>query len=389
VIDVAEHDDSRDTGLPPGLPQAERVLWQGKPDWRRLAARALHVNKLGIYFLLLLAVRQVLLWEGGAATADALASAARTLALGGVALGLLVGLAGLMARSATYTITNRRVILSFGIALPMSVNLPYSRLEAADIKEYADGSGDIALAPVAGSRLSRVVLWPHTRTFALGEARPALRALPSVADVAEILADAMATDQARRPRPAAVPQDDAPDASREESPARARAWLAYPTAPLAAAGGLVVIAIAGVALFRLAGGAADAGSAEAVLAERALYFTDRDDGSVAVTDARSGALVDTLAPGTNGFVRSTLRGLARARRAVDAGDARPFILKRLETGRVLLVDPVTDREVDLYAFGHDNADDLARFLDGAPAARSDAGRDDVVAANQTAKEVRK
>jgi len=389
VIDVAEHDDSRDAGLPPGLPQAERVLWQGKPDWRRLATRALHVKKLGIYFLLLLAVRQVLLWEGGTAAAEALASGARTLALGGLALGLLAGLAWLLARSATYTVTNRRVILSFGIALPMSVNLPYSRLEAAAVKEYADGSGDIALTPAAGSRLSRVVLWPHTRTFALGEARPALRALPSVADVAEVLADAMATEQKRRPRPETVAGGDAAARNNAETPSRGRAWLAYPTAPLAAAGGLAVFAVLGVALYQLAGGAGEEGNAEAVLAERALYFTDRDDGSVAVTDARNGALVDTLAPGTNGFVRSTLRGLARARRAVDAGDARPFALKRLESGRVLLVDPVTDREVDLYAFGHDNADDLARFLDGAPAARSEAGQGDVVAANQTAKEVRK
>jgi len=280
VIDVAEHDDSRDAGLPPGLPQAERVLWQGKPDWRRLATRALHVKKLGIYFLLLLAVRQVLLWAGGTAAAEALASGARTLALGGLALGLLAGLAWLLARSATYTITNRRVILSFGIALPMSVNLPYSRLEAAAVKEYADGSGDIALTPAAGSRLSRVVLWPHTRTFALGEARPALRALPSVADVAEVLAEAMATDQKRKPLQAAANDDRA---GVPATPPRPRAWLAYPTAPLVAAGGLAVVAVLGVALFQLAGGARDASGSEPVLAARALFFTDREDGSVAGT----------------------------------------------------------------------------------------------------------
>ena len=35
-------------GLPAALPDGERLLGQGTPEWRALAVRALHVRKVGI-----------------------------------------------------------------------------------------------------------------------------------------------------------------------------------------------------------------------------------------------------------------------------------------------------------------------------------------------------
>ena len=37
-------------GLPERLPDGERLLWQGAPDWRALARQAFHVRGLAIYF---------------------------------------------------------------------------------------------------------------------------------------------------------------------------------------------------------------------------------------------------------------------------------------------------------------------------------------------------
>lgn len=378
MIDIAEHDDTAEDGVPGGLPEDERILWQGKPDWRRLATRALHLRKVAVYFLVLLLARQLLLLRDGAPLAEVSGSALQTAVLGGAAIGLLALLAWLLARASVYTLTSRRLIMSFGVALPVSLNVPFSRLDAADLKEFADGSGDIVLRPRAGERLSFIVLWPHVKPFSFGRAQPMLRAITSVADVAGLLADAIAAEARRRPRPAPPAADAvAADGSTEMPRRRSRfaSLLEYPTGPLAAGTALVAVSILSVAWFRLSGaGDAPAGTDEPVVAELRLNFEDRADGAVLVTDADTQAVIDTLAPGSNGFVRSTLRGLARARRAQNAGNDTPFALVRLASGRVLLSDPVTGREVDLYAFGHTNARALARFLDAAAGSPSSAAR---------------
>ena len=70
-----------------------------------------------------------------------------------------------------------------------------------------------------------------------------------------------------------------------------------------------------------------------------LRFEDRADGAVLVYDVANDRLVDTLKPGTNGFVRGVLRGLARERRARQIGPAPPFRLTRWADGRLSLDDP--------------------------------------------------
>ena len=94
---------------------------------------------------------------------------------------------------------------------------------------------------------------------------------------------------------------------------------------------------------------------------RDLLFTDRDDGAVAVHDP-AGALVAILPPGTNGFVRGALRGLARERRRGDAPIAAPFHLTEYIDGRLTLEDAATGRRLDLRAFGATNAGAFARLL---------------------------
>jgi putative photosynthetic complex assembly protein len=92
-----------------------------------------------------------------------------------------------------------------------------------------------------------------------------------------------------------------------------------------------------------------------------LRFEDRADGAVLVYDPAN-RLVDTLQPGTNGFVRGVLRGLARERRARQVGTAPPFRLTRWADGRLSLDDPQTGRHVDLEVFGPTNAGAFADIL---------------------------
>jgi hypothetical protein len=144
-------------------------------------------------------------------------------ALGLVALGLIGLYAWLAARTTVYAITNRRVLLTVGIALPVTLNLPIKGIGSAEVKLLADGTGDIPLAVTGKQRFSFVVLWPHVRPWRLACVQPMLRAVPPAADVASILGTAWSGAQpdpchvasapnAASPSPAGV-TEDAPEAA--------------------------------------------------------------------------------------------------------------------------------------------------------------------------------
>lgn len=134
-----------------------------------------------------------------------------------------------------------------------------------------------------------------------------------------------------------------------------------PRGALLAAAGLVTLAIAGAGLGRLAGHSTAAPSASAV-ETRQLRFADRADGAVVITED-DGNLVSVVAPGTNGFLRGVVRGLAQERMRRDVGAETPFQLTRWSDGRLSLTDPVTDRHVYLEAFGPSNVAPFAALLD--------------------------
>ncbi len=130
--------------------------------------------------------------------------------------------------------------------------------------------------------------------------------------------------------------------------------------PIAAACGLAIASIAAVAAVRLSGMPITVPDA-AVAQSRTLNFIDHDDGSVAVVDASDGSLVETIV-GQNGFVRGTLRGLARERKRQSIGPQQPFTLVAHVDGRLTLLDPATGRRVDLESFGPTNEREFARML---------------------------
>jgi putative photosynthetic complex assembly protein len=107
-------------------------------------------------------------------------------------------------------------------------------------------------------------------------------------------------------------------------------------------------------------------------AVRDLRFGDAADGAVVVTAWPDGAIVEVLPPGTNGFARGVLRGMARERHSREIDSTPPFRLTRWTDGRLSLDDPSTGRRIELDAFGPTNTAVFARLM-GAEARRTDRG----------------
>lgn len=125
--------------------------------------------------------------------------------------------------------------------------------------------------------------------------------------------------------------------------------------------GIAILALVGLTIAPMP--AARAPEAAASLrSERSFVAADRADGAVVLTDAASGREVLVVAPGEDGFLRGTLRGLARDRRMRDLGPAAPFRLALWSDGRLTLDDTATGRRLDLLAFGQTQADAFARLL---------------------------
>lgn len=139
-----------------------------------------------------------------------------------------------------------------------------------------------------------------------------------------------------------------------------------PRGPLLGAAALVGVAIVAVLAVQATGVGRLTDAPDRILAERTLHFEDGPAGSVAVIDARTGAPVDTLEPGADGFIRATLRALVRERRMKGLGAETPFHLSRQADGRLLLLDPATGRQIDLHAFGPTNAAAFDRLLAAGP-----------------------
>jgi putative photosynthetic complex assembly protein len=133
----------------------------------------------------------------------------------------------------------------------------------------------------------------------------------------------------------------------------------FPRAPLFGAAALVLLALAAAGLGRF--GRAPAVAEIAASAQRDLRFADRDDGAILVYQT---GIADPVAvvTGQAGFLRGTLRALARERRLDRLGADAPFRLSAWPDGRLTLDDTATGQRIELEAFGSDNAAVFARLL---------------------------
>lgn len=217
-----EHEFEPVHGMPAELPAGEVLLWQGAPQWQRLAVDAFHVRKVAVYFGLLILARGVGLLAEGQPTAQVLASMATGLVwqlpLAAAGLGLLTLLAWLSARTTVYSLTNRRVVMRVGMVLSITFNLPLRQVEAAAVARGPGGSGELCLQLGGPQRIAYLHLWPHVRPWQLRRTQPMLRGLARVDEVATLLTQAMqalhgeqlqrataAAPATTRPTPASLP----------------------------------------------------------------------------------------------------------------------------------------------------------------------------------------
>jgi hypothetical protein len=192
----SEYDVEPVAGLPALPPRGEHVLWRGAPDARSVALRALHVRGIAIYFGVLATWRVIGIVYDGGSLSDATAAVATFAVLAAGALSLLALIAWGVARTTVYTITNRRVVMRIGIALPVTFNLPYAQIDGAALRPYEDGTGDIPLQLREGTRLAYFVLWPHARPWHFARPEPMLRSVRDAAATAQLLSEALAASQA-------------------------------------------------------------------------------------------------------------------------------------------------------------------------------------------------
>lgn len=170
-------------GLPGRLPPGEQILWQGAPDWRVLARTAFHTRLIAGYFAALSAIALAFAVSSGGYTGFII-----TATMGVVGVALLHLLAWGAARTTLYTLTNRRIVLRIGIAVPKCVNLPLAVIASVDLAERADGTGDLPLTLVGAPKLGYLALWPHARGWRISRPQPMLRAVPGAAELAALVA---------------------------------------------------------------------------------------------------------------------------------------------------------------------------------------------------------
>ncbi len=185
-----EHEFEAEHGLPEPLPAGERVLWQGAPVFASMVERVFHARTLAIYFAIILAARAVTVLVQGGTVADAGIAVLWLLPAVVLALGNIVLLAWLTSKTTVYTITDQRVVMRVGIVLTVTFNLPFSRIESADIQRGRGPTGDIALSLAGPDRIAYLHLWPHARPWRLKKTEPMLRSIEDVGAVSRVLADA-------------------------------------------------------------------------------------------------------------------------------------------------------------------------------------------------------
>lgn len=214
---IHEHDSEPVRGLPGILPAGERVIWQGSPQWRSFLVHALHVRWVIGYFAVITAWRFVSALDDGLSPLAAVSSALWLMPLWLAVIAVLVGYAFAVARTTIYTITNNRLVIRFGVALQMAVNVPFTTVASADLRLLGDGTGQIPLTLDGDLRLAYLVMWPHARFGQFINPQPMIRSIADPQGVAAILAAALAGHAA----PAAIPASAA-----RQTPARALRPLA-------------------------------------------------------------------------------------------------------------------------------------------------------------------
>ncbi len=189
-----EFDGEPIKGLPEELPAGEEILWQGSSDWWALARHAFHIGLVAAYFIALMSWQVGSSVVGGEGFFSSLASSFILVPIALACIGLLCALAFLYSNTTVYTITNHRIVMRFGVALPKAVNLPFTVIDSAALKNHGNDVGSIPLVLGKESKVGYFHMWPNVRPGKLKSPQPMLRCVPQVGTVASILTRALRAD---------------------------------------------------------------------------------------------------------------------------------------------------------------------------------------------------
>lgn len=185
-----ESSRARIRGVNEALPAGERVLWEGSPDARALARHLFFVRPISVYLSAM-----VFWWVAVNVSQVGTTSFWTTLGTQILLSGGVVGAAWLFARAiargTTYAITDRRLVLNFGVIFPLTINLPLRYVQGASARQFSDQTGQIAVQLSTKEKLAWIVLFPHVRPWTFNNPEPLLRGLTDPVKVGEILREAV------------------------------------------------------------------------------------------------------------------------------------------------------------------------------------------------------
>ena len=184
------------------LAPGELVVWQGGPTLKGIACDIFHLRAALVYIAALVALDGYQAWAKHIPALKALHNSVPLFLGLGLATGIFATLAYMTARTTRYMITNRRVIMKYGMAMPVTLSLPYRQIVGASVEVDADHTGKIALLLRADNHMPYLKLYPFARAWMLARPEPMLRAVPHVALVAGLLTRALqAAERSRRDAP--------------------------------------------------------------------------------------------------------------------------------------------------------------------------------------------
>ncbi|MEM8983288.1 MAG: photosynthetic complex putative assembly protein PuhB [Pseudomonadota bacterium] len=169
---------------------AEAILWEGQPTNSGMFWRAFGARWIALYLAVLLVYRVVDALGSNGGTAAVTGAIVSVAVLTAILATIIGGLAYLTTRASAYTITDRRVIIDLGVALPMRVDVPIRLIQRADLLRHSDGSGDIVFTLTGEDRAKYFVFWPHVRPFRWLRVQPTLRSIVDIDGATRALATA-------------------------------------------------------------------------------------------------------------------------------------------------------------------------------------------------------
>ncbi len=168
----------------PRLAPGEAIVWHGSPSFGTIARDVYHLRGLAAYLAFLVALDAYQAWAKAIPFGKALHDSVPLAVIIVAVLVNFAGLAWLTARSTHYTITTRRVILAYGLALPATLAIPHSKIKTIELSLGRRRAGDIALTLTHDNRMPYLKLWPFARPWQVTHPQPMLRGVPQAAVVA-------------------------------------------------------------------------------------------------------------------------------------------------------------------------------------------------------------